>query len=63
MWCNECGDDIPMERANLGYITCLEGGEAVAQRLVEKRRKQIGIVYNKGAYQYITESDLKSLGK
>ena len=63
MWCNECGDDIPMERANLGYITCLKCGEAVAQRLVEKRRKQIGIVYNKGAYQYITESDLKSLGK
>ena len=63
MWCNECGDDIHMERANLGYITCLECGEAVAQRLVEKRRKQIGIVYNKGAYQYITESDLKSLGK
>ena len=63
MSCNECGEPIAEGRRRLGYITCLECGEAVAKRLVEKRRKQLGIVYNKGAYQYITESDLKSLGK
>ena len=63
MICNECGDDYPMERAKLGYITCLECGEKVASRLAEKRKKQVGIAYNKGAYQYITEGDLKWLGR
>ena len=63
MPCNECGDRIPEARFNLGYITCLECGEAVAKRLAEKRRKQVGITYNKGAYQYITEYDLKTLGR
>lgn len=63
MKCRECDNNIPKGRAALGYDKCLICGEEEAQQLVQKRRKQVGITYNKGGYQYITEMDLKSLGR
>ena len=56
-------NNIPKGRVALGYDKCLICGEKEAQQLVQKRRKQVGITYNKGGYQYITEMDLKSLGR
>jgi hypothetical protein len=44
-------------------MTCLGCGEAAANELAEQRKKQIAPVYNKGAYQYITENDLETIGR
>tara|TARA_R100001443_G_scaffold87662_1_gene94199 strand:+ start:738 stop:926 length:189 start_codon:yes stop_codon:yes gene_type:complete len=58
-----CGNRIPPARVDLGYRVCLLCGEQSAKTLAEKRKKQVGITYNKGGYQYITEMDLKTLGR
>lgn len=64
MLCTRC-DDFPVSEARwkAGYRTCLVCGEREANRIAEQRKKQLGITYNKGAYQYITEQDLKTLGR
>ena len=62
--CKNCGElNISRERYALGYTTCLECGEEFAQRLATSRKKQVAPDYNKGAYQYITSSDLKTIGR
>ena len=61
--CNLCDNHIPEGRLSLGYVTCLPCGEAVAQRLSEQRKKQSAPAYNKGAYQYITINDIKTIGR
>ena len=38
--------------------------ELAARKVAEARKKQVGILYNKGAYQYITDEELiKDLGR
>jgi hypothetical protein len=44
-------------------MTCLGCGETAANELTEQRKKQIAPAYNKGAYQYITENDLETIGR
>lgn len=63
MICSSCRCLVPTARAQLGYSTCLPCGEATAQLLAEKRKKQIAPTYNKGAYQYITLNDTKTIGR
>ena len=63
MICSLCREKIPTARANLGYSTCLECGEEAAQRLAEQRKTQVAPTYNKGAYQYITLNDTKTIGR
>ena len=58
-----CGNRIPPARAELGYRVCLLCGEKSAKAVANQRKKQVGITYNKGGYQYITEIDLKTLGR
>ncbi len=58
-----CGNKIPPARAELGYRSCLICGEGSAKMIAQARKKQIGITYNKGGYQYITKNDLKTLGR
>jgi hypothetical protein len=41
----------------------LECGDEVAKLLTEQRKQQCAPIFNKGGYQYITEMDLKDLGK
>jgi len=48
---------------SLGYVTCLVCGEAAANKLAEIRKKQSAPAYNKGAYQYITINDTKTIGR
>jgi len=38
-------------------------GEAAASDLAERRKKQCAPAYNKGAYQYITINDTKTIGR
>jgi|TARA_B100001059_G_C17405266_1_gene365744 hypothetical protein len=59
----KCGNRIPPARWELGYRLCLPCGEVSAKTIAHKRKKQVGITYNKGGYQYITEMDLKTLGR
>ena len=61
--CNLCDDQIPEGRRALGYVTCLVCGEATASDLAERRKKQCAPAYNKGAYQYITINDTKTIGR
>ena len=61
--CNLCDEPINNGRVALGYVTCLDCGEAIALQLAEKRKKQVAPAYNKGAYQYITLNDTKTIGK
>ena len=63
MLCSMCKCKIPTQRSRLGYSTCLEGGEVAAQKLANQRKKQIAPAYNKGAYQYITLNDTKTIGR
>lgn len=63
MICSKCRGKIPTARANLGYSTCTDCGEVAAQRLAEQRKTQIAPAYNKGAYQYITLNDTKTIGR
>jgi hypothetical protein len=66
MLCSLCRDPhcrVPEPRARLGYTTCIECGEVAAQLLAEKRKKQVAPAYNKGAYQYITLKDTKTIGR
>jgi len=62
-YCNECEETIHPNRYKLGYRTCLACGDEVAQRLAEMRKKQVAPAYNKGAYQYITLEDTKTIGR
>ena len=66
MICSYCRDPkcrVPEPRARLGYTTCIDCGERVASDLAERRKKQIAPAYNKGAYQYITINDTKTIGR
>ena len=61
--CNVCNATVPEGRLSLGYVTCLACGEAAANELAEIRKKQSAPAYNKGAYQYITINDTKTIGR
>ena len=63
MTCNLCNERIPEGRLSLGYSTCTTCGEEAAQRLAEQRKTQVAPTYNKGAYQYITLEDTKTIGR
>jgi hypothetical protein len=58
-----CGNRVSPARWELGYKLCLSCGESSAKTIAQQRKKQVGITYNKGGYQYITEMDLKTLGR
>ena len=61
--CRICSDPVDEGRWALGRNTCLECGEIQARELATKRRMQVAPMYNKGAYQYITENDLLYIGR
>lgn len=50
--CRECGDDIHIERWNLGYRHCLMCGEDVAR--VERASWCVVQEYGKGGYMFVT---------
>ena len=60
----KCGDEIEIERYNLGYRTCLHCGELLAKREIARKKECVAPAYNKGAYQYIYSIDMaKDVGK
>jgi hypothetical protein len=63
MLCSVCRVKVPEARLRLGYSTCLTCGEVAAQKLATLRKKSIAPAYNKGAYQYITLNDTKTIGR
>lgn len=54
--CIVCGEEFSEKRAELGYQTCLEHGEA-------KKDFIVAPAFNKGGYQLISPDDIKSVGK
>jgi len=62
--CIECGEEFSDKRADLGYEICLDCGSKVAYEQAKIKAKRVGLNYNKGQYQYITDgTDLSELGK
>lgn len=55
-FCNQCGDDFPLARYNLGYRTCLECGDLVARTV-----RHLSAPLNKSNYVMI--SDLADLAR
>lgn len=62
--CIECGDNFNPKRFKLGYRTCIECGEEVAQIEMVRKSRCVAPAYNKGAYMYVTSSQMaKDLGR
>lgn len=62
--CIECGDNFNPKRFKLGYRTCIECGEEIAQIEMVRKSRCIAPAYNKGAYMYVTSSQMaKDLGR
>ena len=62
--CINCDNEYSDKRAMLGYKTCTSCGEFEAISIARNRRKRLAPLFNKGAYQYITnEQDLKCVGR
>ena len=51
--CTECGDEYHPRRKELGYLVCLECGDAKAQKAIAHKRKCTAPLFNKGGYQYV----------
>jgi len=54
--CVKCDESFSVKRFDLGYRTCLECGS-------EKNTYTIAPAYNKGAYQLISRSYVRDIGK
>lgn len=54
MECEYCGDDVHIERWNLGYHYCKFCGEDMAR--TERKSWCIIQEYGKGNYQFVTQS-------
>ena len=62
--CIECDEEFNPRRYQLGYYTCTECGEEAAQREIIRKSKCSAPAYNKGAYMYVTSSQMaKDLGR
>jgi hypothetical protein len=51
-----CGENYNIERHELGYPTCLSCGS-------KKNTYTVAPAYNKGAYQLITISSVRDIGR
>lgn len=62
--CAHCSQRVPDGRASLGYTTCLKCGDRIATAQTNQKKKCVSILFNKGAYQYVTpKSDPKDFGR
>ena len=51
--CVECGSEFNPKRKKLGYNTCLECGDSIAQDQINHKKKCSAPLFNKGGYQYV----------
>tara|TARA_B100001063_G_C16718902_1_gene532385 strand:- start:735 stop:932 length:198 start_codon:yes stop_codon:yes gene_type:complete len=51
--CNECFNDFPNARKDLGYNVCIKCGDKHARKEATRKSKCIAPLFNKGSYQYI----------
>lgn len=63
--CPICEDEyVSQKRWNIGHHCCLTCGDQEAYEQAKIKAKRVGLNYNKGQYQYITDgADLTELGK
>jgi len=55
--CRYCGEDYPMKRFDLGYLTCLDCGDIKAQEEKAFKAKCTAPAYNKSAYFYVSSKE------
>ena len=55
--CRFCGEDFSIKRFDLGYISCLDCGDKVAQKEKEFKAKCTAPAYNKGPFMLITNKE------
>ena len=55
-YCVVCAEEFSEKRAALGYTTCLKHGEPL-------KTFTVAPAYNKGAYQVITNKNVKDIGR
>ena len=62
--CIKCDKTFNSKRKALGYFTCLDCGDKEASRQTFRKSRCVAPAYNKGAYMYITSSNMaKEVGK
>tara|TARA_R100000008_G_C3522105_1_gene134578 strand:+ start:332 stop:538 length:207 start_codon:yes stop_codon:yes gene_type:complete len=62
--CIICHDDFTIKRKKLGYNTCLKCGEKDANVEIQRRKKCVAPLFNKGSYQYVGSfNDARYAGK
>ena len=55
--CHFCGDEYNKKRKDLGYRSCLDCGQAHAQKEKEYKAKCTAPAYNKGPMMFITNKE------
>lgn len=64
VYCINCSNEFPLKRKNLGYNTCIDCGDKIAQKEAIRKSKCTAPLFNKGAYQYIGNLDaVKHIGR
>lgn len=62
--CVNCGDLYSGYRKKAGYDTCLDCGDAEAQKQIEHKNKCSAPLFNKGPYGYVANKKVaKDVGK
>ena len=56
--CNSCNEEYHPKRLALGYDTCLDCGDVIAEIEILRKSNCIAPAYNKGAYMYMTSSSM-----
>lgn len=60
----KCGSEFSEERALLGFETCPSCGDKAAQLEIARKEQRVGVVANKGGYEYIgSEQTFKDILK
>ena len=62
--CIECDDEYSDRREALGYRTCLDCGQDIAEKEILYKATCSAPAYNKGGYMYISSAKMaKDLGR
>lgn len=62
--CIECDDEYSDRRKALGYKTCLDCGQDIAEKEILYKATCSAPAYNKGGYMYISSARMvKDLGR
>ena len=62
--CKVCHKEFPLKRKQIGYEVCIDCGDKIADIELIRKSKCIAPLFNKGAYQYISNiKEAKYIGR